>query len=108
MVPSLPAPPSLPLSSLTLLASRPSDLFAFVIKMPLMHRLACFRDDIIFFIYLYQRWVYAVDMSRVNEFGQGGEDQPEPSSETETTSAPESSGESKTTEVNEQASPEQS
>jgi hypothetical protein len=51
-----------------------SDLFAFVIKMPLMHRLACFRDDIIFFIYLYQRWIYAVDMSRVNEFGQGGED----------------------------------
>lgn len=42
--------------------------------MPLMHRLACFRDDIIFFIYLYQRWVYAVDMSRVNEFGQGGEE----------------------------------
>lgn len=48
------------------------DLFAFIIKMPLMHRLACFRDDIIFFIYLYQRWIYAVDMTRVNEFGQGG------------------------------------
>jgi hypothetical protein len=30
------------------------DLFAFIIKMPIMHRLACFRDDIIFFIYLYQ------------------------------------------------------
>lgn len=30
------------------------DLFAFIIKMPLLHRLACFRDDIIFFIYLYQ------------------------------------------------------
>ena len=30
------------------------DLFAFVIKMPLLHRIACFRDDIIFFIYLYQ------------------------------------------------------
>jgi hypothetical protein len=45
--------------------------------MPLMHRLACFRDDIIFFIYLYQRWIYAVDLSRVNEFGQGGDDQPE-------------------------------
>lgn len=50
------------------------DLFAFVIKMPLMHRLACFRDDIIFFIYLYQRWVYTVDLTRVNEFGQGGEE----------------------------------
>ena len=30
------------------------DLFAFVIKMPIMHRLSCFRDDLIFFIYLYQ------------------------------------------------------
>ena len=46
------------------------DLFAFVIKMPLMHRLSCFRDDIIFFIFLYQRWIYRVDFSRVNEFGQ--------------------------------------
>lgn len=46
------------------------DLFAFVIKMPLMHRLACLRDDLIFFIFLYQRWIYRVDYSRVNEFGQ--------------------------------------
>jgi hypothetical protein len=46
------------------------DLFSFVIKMPTLHRLACFRDDIIFFIYLYQRWIYPVDKSRVNEFGQ--------------------------------------
>ncbi|OQR88311.1 CLPTM1-like membrane protein [Achlya hypogyna] len=50
------------------------DLFAFVITMPIMHRLACFRDDIIFFVYLYQRWIYRVDKTRVNEFGQGGED----------------------------------
>lgn len=42
--------------------------------MPLLHRLACFRDDIIFLIYLYQRWIYTVDMTRVNEFGQGGDD----------------------------------
>ena len=41
--------------------------------MPSMHRLACFRDDLIFFVYLYQRWVYPTDFSRVNEFGQGGE-----------------------------------
>eukprot|EP01080_Neovahlkampfia_damariscottae_P010048 gene10048-2367_t len=46
------------------------DLFAFVIKMPMLHRLSCFRDDIIFFIYLYQRWIYRVDKKRVNEFGQ--------------------------------------
>ncbi|KAL1854357.1 hypothetical protein VTK73DRAFT_8793 [Phialemonium thermophilum] len=50
------------------------DLFAFTIKMPFLHRLATFRDDVIFFVYLYQRWAYRVDYSRVNEFGQGGEE----------------------------------
>ncbi|KAF3787570.1 Cleft lip and palate transmembrane protein [Nymphaea thermarum] len=50
------------------------DLFAFVIKMPMLHRLSVFRDDIIFLIYLYQRWIYPVDHRRVNEFGFGGED----------------------------------
>uniref|UniRef100_K3X6Q4 Cleft lip and palate transmembrane protein 1 n=1 Tax=Globisporangium ultimum (strain ATCC 200006 / CBS 805.95 / DAOM BR144) TaxID=431595 RepID=K3X6Q4_GLOUD len=48
------------------------DLFAFVIKMPWMHRLSCFRDDLIFFIYLYQKWIYPVDATRTNEFGQSG------------------------------------
>jgi hypothetical protein len=50
------------------------DLFAFTIKMPFLHRLATLRDDVIFFVYLYQRWIYKVDYSRVNEFGQGGEE----------------------------------
>ncbi|VFR01027.1 unnamed protein product [Cuscuta campestris] len=50
------------------------DLFAFVIKMPTLHRLSVFRDDLIFLIYLYQRWVYPVDRKRVNEFGFGGEE----------------------------------
>ncbi|CAF1012228.1 unnamed protein product [Rotaria magnacalcarata] len=49
------------------------DLFAFVIKMPTMYRIGCFRDDIIFFIYLYQRYMYPVDRTRVNEFGTTGE-----------------------------------
>ncbi|XP_071736300.1 uncharacterized protein [Rutidosis leptorrhynchoides] len=53
------------------------DLFAFVIKMPLLHRLSVFRDDVIFLIYLYQRWAYPVDKKRVNEFGFGGEDEDE-------------------------------
>lgn len=55
-----------------------------------MHRLACFRDDVVFLIFLYQvsrlsgvtmlksryssvnfqRYIYRVDHSRVNEFGQ--------------------------------------
>lgn len=46
------------------------DLFAFAIKMPWMHRLSCFRDDLIFLVYLYQRWSYPVDKTRVNEYGQ--------------------------------------
>lgn len=53
------------------------DLFAFTIKMPTLHRLATLRDDVIFFIWLYQSWKYKVDYTRVNEFGQGGEDEEE-------------------------------
>lgn len=49
------------------------DIFAFVIKMPTMYRIGCFRDDIVFFIFLYQRWIYKVDHKRVNEFGFSGE-----------------------------------
>ncbi|XP_025410544.1 cleft lip and palate transmembrane protein 1 homolog [Sipha flava] len=56
------------------------DIFAFVIKMPTMYRLGCFRDDVVFFIFLYQRWIYRVDPTRVNEFGyaaESPEEQPE-------------------------------
>ena len=49
------------------------DIFAFVIKMPTMYRIGCFRDDIVFFIFLYQRYIYRVDLSRVNEFGYSGD-----------------------------------
>ncbi|KAL0267380.1 UNVERIFIED_CONTAM: hypothetical protein PYX00_009669 [Menopon gallinae] len=45
------------------------DIFAFVIKMPTMYRLGCFRDDIVFFIFLYQKFIYKTDPTRVNEFG---------------------------------------
>ena len=51
------------------------DLFAWTIKMPFLHRLATLRDDLIFFVYLYQAWAYKVDYTRVNEFGQGGDDE---------------------------------
>ncbi|KAF9204349.1 hypothetical protein BGZ49_005401 [Haplosporangium sp. Z 27] len=51
------------------------DLFSFIIKMPMLHRLACLRDDVVFFVYLYQRWIYRVDHTRVNEFGQVGEEE---------------------------------
>jgi len=49
------------------------DLFAFVIKMPTLYRIGCFRDDIIFLIYVYQRYIYRVDPRRVNEFGTSAE-----------------------------------
>lgn len=43
------------------------DIFAFIITMPTAHRLACFRDDIVFLIYLYQRWLYPIDKSRIDD-----------------------------------------
>lgn len=61
------------------------DVFAFIITMPTAHRVACFRgrfrrfqsvllfqftflllDDIIFLVYLYQRWLYPVDKKRID------------------------------------------
>lgn len=45
------------------------DLFSFIIRMPTMARISCFRDDVVFFIYLYQRWLYPVDASRPVEGG---------------------------------------
>ncbi|KAI8381330.1 cleft lip and palate transmembrane protein 1-domain-containing protein [Radiomyces spectabilis] len=50
------------------------DLFAFVIKMPTLHRIACLRDDAVFVIYIYQRYIYKVDPTRANEYGQVGQD----------------------------------
>ncbi|EEH33558.1 cleft lip and palate transmembrane protein [Paracoccidioides lutzii Pb01] len=64
------------------------DLFAFTIKMPILHRLATLRDDVIFFIWLYQSYKYKVDPKRVNEFGQGGEE--DEVEEVETTQQPKS------------------
>ena len=57
------------------------DLFAFTIRMPTLHRLATLRDDVIFFIWLYQKWKYRTDFTRVNEFGQGGDSDDEAESE---------------------------
>ncbi|XP_044752283.1 cleft lip and palate transmembrane protein 1-like protein isoform X2 [Coccinella septempunctata] len=47
------------------------DIFAFIITMPTAHRLACFRDDVVFLIYLYQRWLYPVDKSRKDDMALG-------------------------------------
>eukprot|EP00742_Colponemidia_sp_Colp-10_P018851 GILJ01021815.1.p1 GENE.GILJ01021815.1~~GILJ01021815.1.p1 ORF type:complete len:662 (+),score=105.79 GILJ01021815.1:259-1986(+) len=43
------------------------DLFAFIITMPTLHRLACFRDDVVFVILLVQRWKYPVDKNRTED-----------------------------------------
>jgi len=51
------------------------DLFAFIIKMPTMHRMSCFRDDIVFVAYLYQRHIYPIDMSRNFDDDLGDEDE---------------------------------
>jgi hypothetical protein len=45
------------------------DIFAWMIEMPTTHRIATLRDDLVFFVYLYQRWIYPVDKRRPNEFG---------------------------------------
>jgi hypothetical protein len=45
------------------------DLFAFIIRMPTMARISCFRDDVVFMIYLWQRYLYPVDTSRPVEGG---------------------------------------
>lgn len=31
-----------------------------------------FPADVVFFVYLYQRWIYRVDPNRFNEFGTSG------------------------------------
>jgi hypothetical protein len=59
------------------------DLFSFIIRMPTMARISCFRDDIVFFIYLYQRWMYPVDDSRPIEGGGEGK-APEETTEAKT------------------------
>ena len=64
------------------------DLFAFTIRMPTLHRLATLRDDVIFFVWLYQKYKYKVDYSRVNEFGQGGDSDDEVETDSDTKKVP--------------------
>ena len=45
------------------------DVFSFIVVMPTAHRIACLRDDLVFFIYLYQMWLYPIDKTRPNEYG---------------------------------------
>lgn len=52
--------------------------------------------DVIFLIYLYQRWVYPVDKKRVNEFGFGGEDDQALTAPTDSTLAQQTEEDKKT------------
>jgi hypothetical protein len=45
------------------------DVFAFIIKMPLLHKVMTLRDDVVFLGFLYQAYIYRVDKSRPNEYG---------------------------------------
>jgi hypothetical protein len=42
-------------------------LYPFIPQMPVMHRIACLRDDVIFIIFIFQRFSYPVDKTRRNE-----------------------------------------
>ena len=45
------------------------DVFAFLIEMPLKHKLMTLRDDVVFLGLLLQAYLYRVDKTRANEFG---------------------------------------
>jgi len=47
----------------------------FLLFLPLPLLFSSLLADIVFFIYLYQRWIYRVDPKRVNEYGTSGEDE---------------------------------
>ena len=51
------------------------DAFAWLVEMPMKHRLMTLRDDVVFVIFLVQVYLYRVDKTRSNEFGYSYEDQ---------------------------------
>ncbi|KAI7806352.1 lipid scramblase CLPTM1L-like isoform X2 [Triplophysa rosa] len=46
-----------------------SDVFSGIITTPGPHQLACFRDDVVFLVYLYQRRIYPMSKSRSRDYG---------------------------------------
>jgi hypothetical protein len=50
------------------------DAFAWLIEMPLKHRLMTLRDDVVFLMFLVQVYLYRVDKTRSNEFGYSYQD----------------------------------
>mmetsp|Transcript_2993 Transcript_2993/g.7171 ORF Transcript_2993/g.7171 Transcript_2993/m.7171 type:complete len:660 (+) Transcript_2993:50-2029(+) len=51
------------------------DAFAWLIEMPLKHRLMTLRDDVVFLCFLVQVYIYRVDKTRSNEFGYSYEEE---------------------------------
>jgi hypothetical protein len=51
------------------------DAFAWLIEMPLKHRLMTLRDDVVFLMFLVQAYLYRVDKTRSNEFGYSYQDE---------------------------------
>jgi len=51
------------------------DAFAWLVEMPMKHRLMTMRDDVVFVIFLVQVYIYRVDKTRSNEFGYSYEDE---------------------------------
>lgn len=46
------------------------DIHSVVMDMPLLYKITCFRDDFVFFIWVYQYFHYEVDATRANEYGE--------------------------------------
>ena len=63
------------------------DAFAWLVEMPTKHRIMTLRDDLVFFIYLYQRYLYPVDKKRTNEFGRAYESEHVDGSEVDASTA---------------------
>jgi hypothetical protein len=53
------------------------DAFAWLIEMPMKHRLMTLRDDVVFVVFLVQVYIYRVDKTRTNEFGYSYENEQE-------------------------------
>ena len=62
------------------------------VQMPMMHRVSVFRDDVIFVIYMFQRWKYPVDKSRPAEGFEDAADGAAPPSSKPSESAATASG----------------
>ena len=51
-----------------IIATFADDAYAWLVEMPLKHRLMTLRDDVLLVVFLYQWWAYRVDASRPHEF----------------------------------------